>query len=381
MDTRIIKRLTVGVFDGYDFDCKLVNGAYTGYTIEIMKLVQEFNISIHYRKINYLQNVTEPLLTNEIDIFGCHPDYKFTSRLGIAPLTRTLQSNYVLIYDPNKLNFTKDIFILTFAGTLWICFLIALIILAFCLHLSMKQYSRLDLKYEPWSWVDITLWGNAAACQQGLSHTPRGFASRAIFFLGYLISYLLYTGFAAGITSLLLQQGMGKRITANDIQKMDIRIVTLKGLDYYRAESKSDILEVGSVGDIFSHINRQNIVGIIPQLLVEQYYAQRLNNNLSQTYASTKLSEVRFARSFLMRKGAVYRTINRILLKLKQTGLLAKILKENLLTSPIATNLSRYSSAGIEHVGSAIMILVVGSMISMIFLVFELIFALYSGRL
>ncbi|KAB0790803.1 hypothetical protein PPYR_15313 [Photinus pyralis] len=245
----------------------------------------------------------------------------------------------------------------------------------------MKQYSRLDLKYEPWSWVDITLWGNAAACQQGLSHTPRGFASRAIFFLGYLISYLLYTGFAAGITSLLLQQGMGKRITANDIQKMDIRIVTLKGLDYYRAESKSDILEVGSVGDIFSHINRQNIVGIIPQLLVEQYYAQRLNNNLSQTYASTKLSEVRFARSFLMRKGAVYRTINRILLKLKQTGLLAKILKENLLTSPIATNLSRYSSAGIEHVGSAIMILVVGSMISMIFLVFELIFALYSGRL
>ncbi|KAK5642900.1 hypothetical protein RI129_009067 [Pyrocoelia pectoralis] len=363
-----IKHLTVGIFNGYDFDCKISNGMYSGYTFEVMKLLQEYNISIHYRKINLkTSNVTELLLSKQIDILGCHPDNDFASYLGIVPLIRTLQSNYVLIYDPNKLSFTKDIFILTFAGTLWICFLIVLILLAICLNLSTKQYSYLDLKYEPWSWVDITLWGNAAACQQGLSHTPKGFASRSIFFLGYLISYLLYTGFAAGITSLLLQQGMSKHITAKDIQKMDIKI--------------DGVIIVSNVGDVFVHINRQNVVGIVPKLLVEQYYAKHLNYHSTQIYATSKLTNILFSRSFLMRKDADYKAINNILLKLKQSGVLEKILRESLLVSPINTDVSKYSSAGIEHVGSAIMILVVGTLASTIFLVFELIFALYKGKL
>lgn len=64
-------------------------------------------------------------------------------------------------------------------GSLWLCFLALLVILAICFRFASEQYAKLYPKYESWTWVDITLWVIAAACQQGM-----------FFFKGYIYIYI-----------------------------------------------------------------------------------------------------------------------------------------------------------------------------------------------
>lgn len=68
------------------------------------------------------------------------------------------------------------------------------------------------------------------------------------------------------------------------------------------------------------------------------------------------------------------------LLSLQETGLLNNALHQSLLPTPNRIATSNYSSAGIEHVGSAILILLVGTLSAIVFLVVELIVALYKSR-
>lgn len=48
---------------------------------------------------------------------------------------------------------------------------------------------------------------------------------RTTFIIGYLITYLLYTGFAAGVTSLLAVQGRGLHLSLDDVVKMKLTLV------------------------------------------------------------------------------------------------------------------------------------------------------------
>ncbi|KAF5306067.1 hypothetical protein FQA39_LY09045 [Lamprigera yunnana] len=376
------QELTVGIFDYLEFNYKFSN--QFSECIEIFELLGSFNYKFHYKKINYTQiknNITEPLVTEQVDILACHPDIGSKLLKNVVRLYPTLRSDYVLIYDPLKLHFTKDIFILTFVGTLWICFFVLLLVLAACLHLSTKQYSLLHEKYQSWSWVDITLWANAAACQQGLSHTPNGFASRLIFFLGYVTSYLLYTGFAAGITSLLLQQVMNKVITVNEIQYMNVKLVMIKNYEQVTIPSKNTSIIVSTIDELFTYINQDDIIGVAPRAFIIQYLTRKLNYNMTK-YTTSKLGSSQYLRSFLMRRDDIYKDVNKKLLRLQSSGLLNRMLKDGLTISSVdERSLSEHSSAGIEHVGSAITILEVGALSSTVFLVFELIFALYSGKL
>lgn len=73
-----------------------------------------------------------------------------------------------LVYNPNKLHFTRDVFILSFSGSLWLVFISLLLFLAICLRFATYQYSLIKSCYEDWTWVEITLWAVAAACQQGI---------------------------------------------------------------------------------------------------------------------------------------------------------------------------------------------------------------------
>lgn len=73
----------------------------------------------------------------------------------------------VLVFNPDRLHFTRDVFILTFTGSLWLVFLSVLLFLAICLKLAANQYSLIKSHDEDWTWVEITLWAIAAACQQG----------------------------------------------------------------------------------------------------------------------------------------------------------------------------------------------------------------------
>lgn len=115
-------------------------------------------------------------------------------------------------------------------GSLWLCFLIILLLLALCLKVSTKQYAIIWRKDYSWNWVEITLWAIATVCQQGLSYTPRGFCSHTIFLVGYLTAYLLYTGFAAGITSILVGKDRHQQINLKQLN------VSLVSLNYMRGD-------------------------------------------------------------------------------------------------------------------------------------------------
>lgn len=120
--------------------------------------------------------------------------------------------------------------------------------LAISLRIATKQYNRI-YGHPDWGSVEIAFWAIATACQQGtnatkkfqwinntrtyfsgLSSIPYGFASRCIIFLGALTAYLLYTGFAAGITSLVAVQNQNYEITISDIRKMKLNVVSFANL-------------------------------------------------------------------------------------------------------------------------------------------------------
>lgn len=130
-------------------------------------------------------NNLSQLIGNEIDLIICHPHsenllpnvtelYPTIKSKFVTPTQRNNFNNnlfncsLILVYKPSKLRFTKDIFILTFAGSLWLVFFAIMILLAICLRISTRKYSMMRPKYELWSWVEITLWAIAAACQQGI---------------------------------------------------------------------------------------------------------------------------------------------------------------------------------------------------------------------
>lgn len=46
-----------------------------------------------------------------------------------------------------------------------------------------------------------------------------------MFLIGYLITYLLYTGFAAGVTSLLAVQGHGTHLKFSDVVIMKLKLI------------------------------------------------------------------------------------------------------------------------------------------------------------
>lgn len=73
----------------------------------------------------------------------------------------------------------------------------------------------------------------------GLSYTPRGFCSHTIFLVGYLTAYLLYTGFAAGITSVLVGKDIHKQI---NLQQAKAQKLTLFSVCYLKADLKDYVV-------------------------------------------------------------------------------------------------------------------------------------------
>jgi len=61
----------------------------------------------------------------------------------------------------------------------------------------------------------------SATCQfAGFSKEPQGVSCKMVFITGYMASYLLYTWFAAGVTSLLAVQGQDTHLQLSDVVQM-----------------------------------------------------------------------------------------------------------------------------------------------------------------
>jgi hypothetical protein len=64
----------------------------------------------------------------------------------------------------------------------------------------------------------VTVNGNV--CLEGFSKVPHGVSCKTVFITGYMASYLLYTWFAAGVTSLLAVQGQDTHLQLSDVAQM-----------------------------------------------------------------------------------------------------------------------------------------------------------------
>lgn len=80
----------------------------------------------------------------------------------------------------------------------------------------------------------------------GLSYTPRGFCSHTIFLVGYLTAYLLYTGFAAGITSILVGKDVHKQIS---LQQVKMQKITLFSVCYLKGDLKDYVVRASFRGN------------------------------------------------------------------------------------------------------------------------------------
>lgn len=71
--------------------------------------------------------------------------------------------------------------------------------------------------------------------------------------------------------------------------------------------------------------------------------------------------------------------IHRIL-RLEEVGVLDNIFKNTVLPTPVEEDVSAYSSAGKEHLGSAVLLFLSGLVVAIVFLLLELALAFYKTK-
>ncbi|XP_068892754.1 uncharacterized protein [Tenebrio molitor] len=378
--------LKVGIFIGNEekFNCHVSNEKknqtlFGGYNIDVIKILDEsFNIR---SEIVLIDNFTT-LVNGEVDLLICQPHFE-NLPLTVIESYPTIKTNLALVYKPSKLNLTKDIFILTFAGSLWVVFFAIMILLALCLRISTRRYSAMRPNYESWTWVEITLWAIAAACQQGLSHTPSGFASCLIFFCGYLMAYLLYTGFAAAITSILVEN-VGKNSDLVHVKLENLHLISLKSTQHYIQQYKERFLVteyVDNLNVLFDNLNVDNRIGIGPEIFIQQHMVNNFDREQILSFQIMKLN-IKYTKGFLVLRTNPWRpVINRHILALEESGILQNKFGRNVRPVPTLDLNSGYSSAGQEHVGSAVLLFLGGVVVSLLFLVAEFVLYFYKrGR-
>lgn len=111
----------------------------------------------------------------------------------------------------------------------------------------------------------------------GLSFTPTKFCSRLIFLLGYISSYLLYTGFAAGITSVLLNQNRDYAINLMNYRHNGNLIM-------YPSHYRSATRNVNDLRETFEEIVGNRAIGLIPKRYIDRYHYLEKNTKHYDLY-------------------------------------------------------------------------------------------------
>ncbi|KAJ4443322.1 hypothetical protein ANN_04990, partial [Periplaneta americana] len=325
------------------------------------------------------------LAENEVDLVLCHPTVTAERSAAAYFLHPTLHSRRMLVYRAAGLPLTQDVFVLTFTGSLWlVCLVIALVLLAASFRIASLQTSKFQKSQtKAWTWVEITLWAVAATCQQGFSKEPQGLSCKAVFIIGYLASYLLYTWFAAGVTSLLAVQGQDTHLQLSDVAKLgtefsaswdgllpDFFIVRFYFLInspdpaahvLYSTQLKKERNKIHSLEQMFMQLRDDNKVGMASEHPLKHFMATRLSADESCQLTLSPVSGTKHLKAWAVRKNSPYADLfNYWLLRLQETGLLQLSLQQSMVTPTPCGNGPGYSSAGIGHVMSALGILATG---------------------
>ncbi|KAL0280202.1 UNVERIFIED_CONTAM: hypothetical protein PYX00_001571 [Menopon gallinae] len=289
--------LRVGVIYGkksYDYDCGghyeenhfRSKPSYSSFILNLLRQILGFDIQYVTTDTWGTWDETKKNWTglvglardNVIDLGICHTTITEERENVVDFLLTTLSSTKSFVYSPSKLPLTRDVFVLTFSPMLWLSFFASVVLLILCFRLSTWIHSRLRPDHEPWSWIEIIMWANAAICQQSYSRHPKGSSCRTTFLIGYLITYLLYTGFAAGVTSHLAVQGYDTHLGFKDVVLMKMNLVTQSdgthfdfikdSPDPYARSLYSNLYEllkanrVDSLQELFASLEQENFIGL-----------------------------------------------------------------------------------------------------------------------
>ncbi|KAK6627795.1 hypothetical protein RUM44_010274 [Polyplax serrata] len=347
--------LKVGILEtdhDRDFDCGVTreDGKVTpneDYTNHILKLLQEV---LHFEIVyipfsSWLRNTNSNgaalmrlLQSNATDLTACHWSISDMVLQSADHLRSTLRTTEAFIFVPNNLPLAQDVFLRTFSFKLWIFFFFTICILIISFKFSTYMHSKVRPDHEPWQWDEAILWAVATVAQQSCRH-PRGSSCRTMFLIGYTISYLLYTGFAAGITSLLALSGHRNRLSFDDVTSLRLKLL------FHRDEYYFDFLENG-----FKATSTKSNYLIRSEFDDLSGIFQKISQGRSVGYGG--------------------------LLKFYETGLLdmgeKRFLKTHEHTKLQKTN--PWQSADLGNVFSAIIFLIVGWILSVFVLILEIIF-------
>ncbi|GFG33183.1 hypothetical protein Cfor_01144 [Coptotermes formosanus] len=221
----------------------------------------------------------------------------------------------------------------------------------------------------------------------GFSKEPQGASCKTVFITGYMASYLLYTWFAAGVTSLLAVQGQHTHLQLSDVAQMGTDFsASWDGLlpDFfmnspdaaaqtlYSTQLRRERNKVHALDQLFQQLRGDNTVGMASEHPLKYFMSTRLFADEACQLTLSPVAGTRHLKAWAVPRDSPYAGIlNYWLLRLHETGLAQRSLRQSVAAPTSCNSGSGYSSAGIGHVMSALGILGCGAVAAIMLLIAE----------
>ncbi|XP_063919742.1 uncharacterized protein LOC135134834 [Zophobas morio] len=194
------------------------------------------------------------------------------------------------------------------------------------------------------------------------------------------MAYLLYTGFAAAITSILVEN-LGANANLNNVNIESLHLISPECTRSYIKDFQRHFLVteyVNNLGELFEQLDKNNRIGVGPEISLQQYMVNNFNSDRLSEFQTMKL-DITYSQGFLTLRNNPWRKIvDKHIVALDESGILKKMLQKNLRPVSNFNQNSGYSSASKEHVGSASVLFLGGVIIALVFFVAELVLYLYK---
>uniref|UniRef100_A0A1B6DAB3 Ionotropic glutamate receptor C-terminal domain-containing protein n=4 Tax=Clastoptera arizonana TaxID=38151 RepID=A0A1B6DAB3_9HEMI len=271
----------------------------------------------------------------------------------------------------------KDIFIRNTTDMVWLYMCCVLGVLAVCFRISTNQHHRIKPSHSDWPWIEVIQWVLAAICQQGAFKEPLGCSCRTMFLIGYFVTYLLYTGFAAGVTSLLAIRKDAVMLSLNDVIEQKFQLATV--------DNFNENTEISSLVDDRKIIKCINFKSLLYKVLNSNTIGMAIENDFIQ-YLTTKedknqrcklvFSVIPYStqiKAFAVHRSSPYKEkLNYWLLRLCEHGVLKRSSKKFFKKVPECPLKPGFTEASYRHVQSAFLILQFSIFISAVLLLAEI---------
>ncbi|XP_023311151.1 glutamate receptor 2-like [Anoplophora glabripennis] len=219
-----------------DEENRQINSMHRFQTVCVNYCRDFFNFSLEIQRTNswgYIQSDGHfdglvSLLERRIVDFGSSP---LIFKLDRLPVIDYSFGNWILrstfIYRrPDVVAEYYEIFLRPLSKWVWICVLIAMIVIVIALKIVLSNESSIGNNVEKLdsSWSFLWLYTFGAFCQQGATFYPKFFSSRILSIFVYLFCILIYQFYSAGIVSYLLMDPPRIINNLEDLTESQLRV-------------------------------------------------------------------------------------------------------------------------------------------------------------